>query len=619
MFDIESMFTSEDALVSHTPSGLRALLETRCVPRDMRNKMRRDDVDLARVQRLNEIIRCNFDAHAKIAIIKPETSAGFTLVAKEDIRPSDIIFTEATTLYVSTANAGDGINYCDACYARLDTPEELWDRIYHVKTKEPASPSLRSPDEDLSSLNVDEHIKSPVLDESRIAAKEAIQIANWMAEGFPETPVKFDQHPANALSPRGSRYSSPDNLPDADLHICTACNGDVHYCSSNCHKRAMRMHHAHLCNRNGLKKYMAQTHLDKDHADIPPFHVRLLQTLLLMKLLSWAGEELIDPLDLSAIKLLDACDIPGVPPADGSEQKCVVAWSYLSHVVLPLQLLQAIDGFPTKPDSVLQLQRSDGLVINKLLYLIGTHMRVSSTWRWTIAYDADGKIISTTSADDADNSSPESSSPSSSSGFTRAPNAAQQTSFTSSAPSSFGEVKERKTIWHASLHPLCSLLSVASDVSDANVELVGFSGGRVLCLPLAARREAAKKENSKVSSFSRMTLNSTPPSPIGRVTPMDEDQVVCITEGTPLILASREIRSATQAELAVYKAEDDSGIEEGSEEADVADTMMTFEGDDGNMACEEEENSGMVGYEDEDKMLDDATMEMEEGEIMDED
>ena len=230
--------------------------------------------------------------------------------------------------------------------------------------------------------------------------------------------------------------------------------------------------------------------------------------LLLLKILSWAQNEGKCPLELPAIKLLSAASQCRNDPTD-------IAWSYDTHVVAPLHVLQFIDASGT--DIAFNVLGHDGQMINALLHIIDRQLHLSTQQSCRKVYDKEG-ILTETSIN-----------------YNNTPTMSESNREDSS---------KTPTTYYGKLNPLCDLLSVASDPKLANVELVDLGDNRIICKPLAL--------------------------------PTQNKSAIVIPKEQPLFLASRSIRSATLEERQIHRRDAPSDDSYTDTEAEVEDTLMAF-------------------------------------------
>ncbi|KAK8216832.1 hypothetical protein M8818_001795 [Zalaria obscura] len=593
----------------------------------------REDDGMRDLHKLNASVRA-IDPETKVVIVKRNESEDHCTMLLEDVAPGDLIFTEATALHVSTAGVDAGHLFCDTCCSRLEAPLSTIESLYRegrgtpseTLSKKEISPPTTP--EELADLDVDEYITSrPILPDlvgmkvqgSKAKARQALEDRRHAEESrgsgqgssVSPTPTVSKKHSpkANASSEAAAKSSSDQ----ADMHLCIC--GEAMFCSPDCFKMAMRSHHCRTCER-GIEAHIQSAMWGTACDDAMGPDRRLLPSQLLLRLLAWADNLNVDPFDLPIIRVLRArmTRTEKVKSDQDFTQKShdSPSWSYESHVIQPLQMLQAIDSPDASERVALCINMSDGRVINELFDMIGQHMTVTDACDWVKEYDEEAKFVRAESADKRNLARPK---PEEATHNKRDSPAMSDVNFPEGVSAS---KKDRERIHFASLHPLCALLPIAEDAQDANVELVDFGSHTIACLPLAqpptsshgtANRDQFGRTTSFTTQYNMMSIGTAPNSPSKRPT---------ITAGTPLCLAARTIRFATGSERRQYGDLIQERLERllgvGSPTDVVGDVNMESEAESEDVDVMDTTMASVVERKEEDETTDDGAGSVNEGE-----
>lgn len=324
-----------------------------------------------------------------------------------------------------------------------------------------------------------------------------------------------------------SRTKASKTTPE--LSFCDCCNRGLHWCSSECKALAFACHHTLLCGTD-VEEVTRKTINVRSHPMTPTVHERSLTMLLLARILSWAQTEKQNVLENPAVKILSVAAFEV-----GRTDRKYTSWSYDTHVVAPLLILEAIDI--SRNQIAYDTRFADGQVINMLINLIEKHLDVEKTSRSYKKYDHNGNL-------DIEHSS-----------GGKVGEAAEGGKDGTNEPAS--------KLVYGRLRPLCGLLAKAPHRVRPKVELVDIGDNRIICIPFIDTSVTASKEAS-------------------------------LRVGEPLYLASHTIRPGTYEERQKYqrnnyaggsRPEPDSDTEENIE--DTLEAYAAAEDDDDDMMDEE--------------------------------
>lgn len=467
-----------------------------------------------------------------------------SLVAAQDVFPGMVLFTESLPFVVSTANTADqsGLaTICDACGTDLQMPspfilrvliEELKQaeaeleaiknaragrnkvraepfatrhrRSNAVDTPQSTPPSTGHNDKTSGDGNSHERMVSSSTEENDGENHESDSDDEWESEVSSDDTGTFPELAAPDTPDRGRAKSRPGIFETSDVQICRYGKEEQRenfsFCSVDCYDMAKATYHDSICGAH-IEDYLRKSIIAAEDPILPSVNTQKLVQLLLVRVLGWAYATSTDPLDLPVMRMLMASPrhslLKDGPP---------VPWSFYSNALRPYQIYQAMDGRGDAPKSVSNPDYSDGRVINTIISLIQRHIVITDKVLWTKTYDEDGYHEQTYSCPD-------------------------ETHAEQGGGPLFGR-----------LHPLCDLVPLTAEPTDANVELVDIGGGSIICLPIFA----ARLEN--------------------------DGSEQCINKGTRLLLHDPTPRLATKAERAKYAKVEDYG--EGG-------TMMDVDQDEG--------------------------------------
>lgn len=440
---------------------------------------------------------------------------------------------ENTSLSVSTASTEHPSfeRFCESCSATMDIPDGFFDILPcedHIGNHTPRSVSSDSGTiglADHANTDIDGFNRSNphddrmdlyvVQDHHNQHIEDGTAIASFCSVSpFPPSPPPHKtmllRHPSEDLDP--------------DLRRCDCCEDGIFWCSIQCESLAFRTHHSLMCG-HGLEEDLRRVLSKRMHPDVPSSHERLITTMLLTRILSWTTSDGKHPLDHPAVKLLSAA-------SDYKSKSNVLAWSYDTHIVAPIDILTALDA--SKRGIAYDTGQRDGDVINTLINLIECQLSITSQQPWRKEYSESGILVENT----------------------------ETGSDHELVTEVQGDTRPRQdsglspTVSYGKLHPLCSLLPTSSEDTAPNVELVDLGDNRIICIPIS-------HEPPVQPDYVRHVMSKRP----------------VLRSGESLVLASRSLRPVTSKERQIYhKALARANSPSGSE--NVEDTLMAYAADD---------------------------------------
>lgn len=121
-------------------------------------------------------------------------------------------------------------------------------------------------------------------------------------------------------------------------------------------------------------KRKLRTSIVSEHPEVPKVHIRELVSLMLLRLLTRCRDNCEEVLGLPQTTLLSSHISTAYPNHEEIEKRS--AWSYASHVILPLQILKVLSGERFILKSRFGAHTSDGYTINTLIALIERSLHV---------------------------------------------------------------------------------------------------------------------------------------------------------------------------------------------------------------------------------------------------
>ena len=479
------------------------------------------------------------------------------LTAFRDIFAGDVLFTDSTSLSVSTASMEDLAtqHYCEACSALMDIRNDTLDRLVdhsgdnvHMRTPIIPSPSTSG---ELVDLHDDMYMDSsstpsPQAEESltddgyQICRTRSHPDSSMNMAGQASDGKKNEKESISAESDATESACNPPPLPPPphaiysisqqlaiDAKVCQCCTNRSCWCSHECEHNARRSHHFLLCDSR-MEEFLRRTFDPSHRPDSLDPRDRFLTMLLLCRLMSWAQNTGKHPLDLPAIRLLRAAALAS------RNNAAELAWSYDTNIVSPLAILYVLEG--CEGDLAFDIEKWDGQTINTIIHTIQCHIHVSKQ-SWRHIFDENGKVAASGLRCDGDDELLH-----------------NENHEDSEMPSQ---------IRFGRLRPLCGLVGIASNGSQPNVELVDLGDNRIICVPLRAAESGLA----------------------GSALPL-------ISAGEPLFLASLSIRDGTEEERRMYQRSTDSSSSSADLQENINDTLMAYQlaDDDYEMAADSDDS-----------------------------
>ncbi|KAI5240451.1 hypothetical protein E4T43_06099 [Aureobasidium subglaciale] len=405
------------------------------------------------------------------------------LVAVQDVFEGMALFTESLPFAVSTAKTMDKselATVCDTCCADLQMSSPfvlrvLIEELKQAEAKRTARRNARPARREAGATSSPAHRRTAAVDGSSSESPPPASTDEadnndddsgsdheWDSEASSGETETCSDNSVPDTPPRGRPTNRPGIFETADIQVCRSGNErkreNFSFCSVDCYELAKATYHDSICG-SYLEGYLRQSIITAEDLRLPSVDAQRLHLLLLVRVLGWAYATSTDPLNLPVIQLLISSPRYG-PLKDGAS----IPWSYHNNVLRPFQIFQAMDGRGDAPKSVVNPDYSDGRVINTVIALIQRHMTTTNKMLWSKTYDEEGyheqtfPYVDKPCTEDSDES-----------------------------------------VVFGRLHPLCDLVQLPAMPEEANVELVDFGDGRIICLPLfATNNEPCLKKGTKL-------------------------------------------------------------------------------------------------------------------------
>ena len=350
------------------------------------------------------------DASARVCTVRSVESrsaarVALRLAAANDIYPEDTVLSEQTILQVNTAGPTSSSGFfCDTCATYMITSDHP-----QPQTPLPKQLSWASSGASIGSTVSCTSSERSVDDSSMLKDAEAVR----------DDSHNFPQGKRASLS-NMTRNSPPRTPPQAKLNItpdwdhCNLCMAAV-FCCSDCFGIAGDFH-LKLCNTE-IEAEIRSAYHEKARkvawedleavGNKMTMHpkARCLYDLLFVRLYAMATDQKMNPLSLPEVRWLngdlgEAASLQKVAEenriaysastsTDNQTNRKTLPWTLMNNVLLPISYLRTM-----KIDPIINLDTTDGWIINTLYAKIMHSTRITHGVRYSKKYNEIGKLVS---------------------------------------------------------------------------------------------------------------------------------------------------------------------------------------------------------------------------------